>query len=360
MNQPPEGERPPVQPGPPAPQDYRVAVPPPVPVTPIFPAQQQPRYAPPPQPAPQQPLPQQPLPQQPAQPQYTQQQPVPQQYPPQPQQPRPDQPSWATYARPIGDIRDGHNAFLHDRDYEGQLAAASRGPMPWGFLAFFVGLGVFYILGLALTPVLSHALTDFDNTAAGDANGPLLIVAFVPNLAFALFPLLFSYWKGNGPKRDFGLAMRWRDLWIGLACGGTAIGLGVLVNLILARFVFTGVGTGGNSGINGLTELSNGRTIWLALFALFAFIGAPFTEELLFRGALWGALEGFKINRYVVLVLVTLVFAYGHQEPQATLALFCQGLSIGTARMITGRISSSMVAHATNNLVPALILFFAR
>ena len=30
-----------------------------------------------------------------------------------------------------------------------------------------------------------------------------------------------------------------------------------------------------------------------------------------------------------------------------------------TARMITGRISSSMVAHATNNLLPAVILFFA-
>jgi hypothetical protein len=321
----------------PVPQDYRVAVPPPVPVTPIFPGQ--PQYAPQPQ-----------------------LQPQPQ---PQPQQAPPpvDAPSWAGYARPIADIRDGHNAFLHQRDYEGQLAAASRGPMAWGFLAFFLGLGVFYILGLALTPVLDHALTDFDNTAANDATGPLLIVAFLPNLAFALFPLMFSYWRGSGPKRDFGIAMRWRDLWIGLACGGTAIGLGILVNLILARFVFTSVGTGGTGGSGGLsqlTELSNGRTIWLALFALFAFIGAPITEELLFRGALWGALESFKINRYAVLVLVTLVFAYGHQEPQATLALFCQGLAIGTARMITGRISSSMVAHATNNFVPALVLFLAR
>jgi hypothetical protein len=231
--------------------------------------------------------------------------------------------------------------------------------MPWGFLAFFLGLGVFYIVGLALTPLFNHAFTDFDNTGDNTSTGPLLIVEFIPNLAFALFPLWFSWWKGSGPKRDFGIAMRWRDLLIGLACGATAIGVGVLVNVLLARFIFTGVGTSADSGLNGLTQLSDGRTIWLALFALFAFIGAPITEELLFRGALWGALEGFKINRYVVLVLVTLVFAYGHQEPQATLALFCQGLAIGTARMITGRISSSMVAHATNNLVPALILFLA-
>lgn len=338
MNQPTEGQPQPGASEPPtprqgtrvpaSPQGYHVPVPPPVPVTPIFPGQQQPQ---------------------------------PQRVPPPQRAPQADQPSWAAYAQPIADIRDGHNAFLHERDWEGQLAAASRGQMNWGFLAFFLGLGVFYIVGLALTPIFSHAFTDFDQTGDNHADGPLLIVEFLPNLAFALFPLVFSWWKGHGPKRDFGIAMRWRDLWIGLGCGGTAIGLGILVNLILARFIFTNVGsgTGSSSGLNQLTELSNGKTIWLALFALFAFVGAPITEELLFRGALWGALEGFKINRYVVLILVTLMFAYGHQEPQATLALFCQGLAIGTARMITGRISSSMVAHATNNLLPAVILFFA-
>lgn len=311
--------------GPGVPEGYRVSTPPQVPVTPIFQPPPQPRYAPP-------------QPQQQAAP------------------PPVDQPSWAGYARPIGDIRDGHNPFLHDRDWEGQVAAAQRGPMAWGFLAFFLGLGVFYIGGLALSPVLRHAVTNFDSTT-GNAPpaGPLLIVAFIPNLAFALFPLLFSWWKGHGPKIDFGIAMRWRDLGIGIACGGVAIGLGYLIDIVLLRF-FTG-----NAPSGGVSELGfgDGKTVWLALFALFTFIGAPITEELLFRGALWGALESFKINRYVVLVLVTLVFAYAHQEPQVTLGLFCQGLAIGSARMITGRISASMVAHATNNLLPALVLFLS-
>ncbi|HEY2701100.1 MAG TPA: type II CAAX endopeptidase family protein [Pseudonocardiaceae bacterium] len=306
------------------PEGYRVSTPPQVPVTPIFQQPPQPQYAP---------------------------QPQPQQAPP-----PVDQPSWAGYAQPIGDIRDGHNPFLHDRDWEGQVAAARRGPMAWAFLAFFLGLGVFYIGGLALSPVLRHAMTDFDGTTGNPPPaGPLLIVAFIPNLAFAFFPLLFSWWKGHGPKIDFGIAMRWRDLGIGIACGGIAIGLGYLVDIVLFRF-FTGTEPSG--GVSAL-GVGDGRTIWLALFALFAFIGAPITEELLFRGALWGALESFKINRYVVLVLVTLVFAYAHQEPQVTLGLFCQGLAIGSARMITGRISSSMVAHATNNLLPALILFLS-
>ena len=228
--------------------------------------------------------------------------------------------------------------------------------MAWGFLAFFLGLGVFYIGGLALSPVLDHAMTNFDSTGGNQPPaGPLLIVAFIPNLAFAFFPLFFSWWKGQGPKIDFGIAMRWRDLGIGVACGGAAIGLGYLIDIVLLRF-FTG---SAHPAASARWASATAAPIWLALFALFTFIGAPITEELLFRGALWGALESFKINRYVVLVLVTLVFAYAHQEPQVTLGLFCQGLAIGTARMITGRISSSMVAHATNNLLPAMILFFS-
>jgi membrane protease YdiL (CAAX protease family) len=70
-------------------------------------------------------------------------------------------------------------------------------------------------------------------------------------------------------------------------------------------------------------------------------------------------LEHYKLHRYAILALTSLIFAFMHQEPTVTLALFCQGVSIGFARMITGRIGASMIAHATNNLIPALLLFFA-
>jgi hypothetical protein len=69
-------------------------------------------------------------------------------------------------------------------------------------------------------------------------------------------------------------------------------------------------------------------------------------------------LEHYKVHRYAILALTALMFAFMHQDPQRTVALFCQGLALGGARMITGRIGSSMIAHATNNLLPALLLFF--
>lgn len=60
----------------------------------------------------------------------------------------------------------------------------------------------------------------------------------------------------------------------------------------------------------------------------------------------------------MILGLTALVFALLHQEPTLTLALFAQGVAIGVARMRSGGIGASMVAHATNNFLPAVVLWF--
>jgi membrane protease YdiL (CAAX protease family) len=59
----------------------------------------------------------------------------------------------------------------------------------------------------------------------------------------------------------------------------------------------------------------------------------------------------------VVLVLTAIVFAYLHGKPTRTIALLGQGLAIGAARYFTGRVGASVIAHAANNLPPALLLF---
>jgi len=170
-------------------------------------------------------------------------------------------------------------------------------------------------------------------------------------------PAAMSWWKGQGLRRDYGVVPTPRDVWTGLACGGIAVGVGLLANLLLI-VVFRSTPTQANP-LQALNALSGGRTVWLGFAALFVFLGAPLTEELLVRGALWGALEHYKLHRYIILIFTSLIFALMHQDPERALALFCQGIAIGSSRMITGRIGSSMVAHATNNLLPALVLFFA-
>ena len=266
--------------------------------------------------------------------------------------------SWVdNYATAMSGIQvNPEEQVLHDRDWEGQLVAAERGPMSWGIPAFFLGYGSFYVLGLIISGVVASLAVRLDNLPSAD-RGPLVLLALTPNLLLGLAPAVMSWWKGNGLRRDFGIVPTRRDVWIGLLCGLVAFGLGFVINLLLQTLVFKNA-TPGSNAVQQLSGLSGGRTVWLAVAALFVVFGAPLTEEMLVRGALWGALEGYKLHRYAILGITSLLFAFMHQEPTVTLALFSQGVAIGTARMITGRIGASMIAHATNNLVPALLLFF--
>ncbi|MEV4643901.1 type II CAAX endopeptidase family protein [Saccharopolyspora sp. NPDC049426] len=240
-------------------------------------------------------------------------------------------------------------ADMRPKFWEAQLEAARRGSLAWGFAAFFLGYGGYYlavvILGAVREPDGGFNPTQPPNT------GPLLLLAFAPNILLGLIPAIFSWWRGHGLRADFGILPRRRDVKVGLICGLCALFGSWMVTLVVIALT-------GPPPESDLTRLMQGdRTIWLFLFALFAFLGAPLTEELLMRGALWGAMEHYRIPRVVILILTSVIFALIHQEVWRTPVLFIGGLAIGMARMITGRVSASMVAHATNNFLPALLLF---
>jgi membrane protease YdiL (CAAX protease family) len=248
--------------------------------------------------------------------------------------------------RPVDDTQRSRSRY-----WEAEQEAARRGSLAWGFAAFFAGYGAYYLLVLVISGLQKSEIAGFDPATSAGAAGPVLLLAFAPNVFLGLLPAVFSWWKGKGLRLDFGIAPKWRDLKVGLSCGLIALLGSWVLTLVM-------IGVFGPPPENGLTRLMEGeRTVWLFLFALFAFLGAPLTEELLVRGALWGALEHYRIPRYAVLVLTALVFALIHQEAWRTPVLFFGGLAIGAARMITGRVAASMVAHATNNFLPALLLF---
>nr|WP_170206337.1 type II CAAX endopeptidase family protein [Halopolyspora algeriensis] len=248
---------------------------------------------------------------------------------------------------------DTRDPNLHPRYWEAQLEAARRGSLAWGFAAFFLGYGGYYLLALVFGGVLSAHVSGFDPANPPDP-GPLLLLAFAPNVLLGLVPAVYSWRRGHGLRSDFGIVPKLRDVKVGLACGAVALLTSWLLGLVLISI------SGPPPPTAGISELVGGeRTVWLFLFALFAFLGAPFTEELLMRGALWGALEHYRIPRYAILVLTALFFAFMHQESWRLPILFVGGIVIGFARMLTGRVSASMIAHATNNFLPALVLLLA-
>lgn len=223
----------------------------------------------------------------------------------------------------------------------------------WGFIAFFVGLAVYHVVTLVMTAARSgHAsidpyeLLDF---------GPALLLAFLPSVFLGVGPLVASRQWGRGPKADFGWMPNLRDVKVGLACGVLALGVGYLLNLLLL-----GLYGGDRVSDNPLTDLAegvDGDKMWLVLAAIIVVGVAPLAEELLTRGALWGALEHHRVPSWVIVVLTAVVFAYLHGEPTRTVALLGQGIAIGLARLRTGRVGAGLVAHAANNVPAALLLF---
>lgn len=221
----------------------------------------------------------------------------------------------------------------------------------WGFLAFFTGLAGYHVATLVFTAATADRFAEVDITDP-PVLGPLLLLVFLPNVLLGLGPVVVSWRRGSGPARDFGLVPTWRDVKVGLAAGGAALLAAWLVGALLLRF-----NPDQSSSLEQIEALSGGRTVWLAAAALFVLIGAPLTEEILTRGALWQALAHYHVPRLAILALTALIFAFLHEESWRMIGLFAQGLAIGAARMITGRVAASVVAHAANNLLPAVYLY---
>ncbi|GAB2989170.1 CPBP family intramembrane glutamic endopeptidase [Amycolatopsis acidiphila] len=221
----------------------------------------------------------------------------------------------------------------------------------WGFLAFFVGLGVYHLVTLVMTALRSgHA--SVDPLELLDV-GPVLLLAFLPTVLLGLAPLVASRWWGSGA--DFGWLPTLRDVKVGLACGGVALLAGYLLNLLLLGLY--GTDRVSDGPLADLARNDDDNTLWLVLAAIIVVAATPLAEELLMRGALWNALAHHRVPPWVILVLTAVVFAYLHGEPTRTIALFGQGVAIGWARLRTGRVGASLVAHAANNLPAALLLF---
>ncbi|MFF0145495.1 hypothetical protein ATK36_1678 [Amycolatopsis sulphurea] len=223
----------------------------------------------------------------------------------------------------------------------------------WAFAAFFAGVAGYHLVTLITTAAVTHPSGDDD--PVGLLAGPGLLLSFVPNLVLGLSPVLGSMRFGFGLDRDFGARPHWRDVRIGLACGALALVVGYLLNLgVLAVYGGDDVS---DSPLTDLPDVSEGSYLWLAAAAAALVIAVPITEELLVRGALWNGLEHHRVPPWVVLALTALVFAVIHGESTRVIALFGQGLVLGVARCRSGRTAASVIAHATNNLPPAVLLF---
>ncbi len=258
-----------------------------------------------------------------------------------------------------GDRADDHEpvARIDAQHPEGPPTGGSQPhpvPVPvrthrWGLGAFLLVEAVF----LAMSAVVAGLLVLW-----GEGLPPveaILVGLLVPPLVAAGLALLITRLRGNGPRRDLGLVWSWRDVAVGLAFGICGL---FLTGIASAVFVAV-VGPDVTSSVGAAFGSQRAGPFVAVMVLLAVVVVVPFCEEILYRGLLWGGLERLGANRWLAFAVTTVIFALFHFEVTRAPLLLVISIPLGLARLYTGRLLASVVAHQVNNLLPGIFLMLA-
>jgi membrane protease YdiL (CAAX protease family) len=224
------------------------------------------------------------------------------------------------------------------------VPAGPRRTHRWGLGAYLiveaVFVGVSLLIGLAFVGERISV-------------GALTLALAVPTVLAAGTAVLITRLRGNGPRTDLGLVWSWHDIRVGAAYGFG--GLVITIPASLLYVVLVGPEQA-SSAIGDVFEGLRAGPVAAVGVALVVVVLAPICEEIVYRGLLWGALERYAVPRWVPFVVTTLLFAVAHFEFTRTPLLFVVALPIALARLRTGRLAASVVAHQVNNLLPGVVL----
>jgi membrane protease YdiL (CAAX protease family) len=167
-------------------------------------------------------------------------------------------------------------------------------------------------------------------------------------------PLWAARTKGNGLRIDFGLAMRWVDIPMGLAAG-VVTQLVVIPLLYLPALRLTDLDPDDlSSAARELTDKAN-DPVGVALLVLIVVVMAPIIEEVFFRGLFQRA----AIRRFGGawgVVLPALVFGAVHLQLLQLPALVVFGLVAGVLTYRTDRLGPAIWAHVGFNGIAVISL----
>lgn len=217
-------------------------------------------------------------------------------------------------------------------------------------------LAVFVVTQVTMLAVSVLVLLSYDPARGGLEDGRLLALLLVPTSSAALVGVIGTAWLGGGPRTrrvSRELAIRWdlKDIAIGLGFGLGGLALTLPAAALWAAWV------GADDASSAVGDAFAGRELAPAAAVaafLVVWLVAPLAEEVVFRGVLWRGLEHLGWNRWVVFAVTSLVFSVAHLELLRTPLLLVLSIPIGLARVFTGNLLASVVAHQVNNLLPAI------
>lgn len=205
--------------------------------------------------------------------------------------------------------------------------------------------------------ILALILLSISGTSKGDATPIWLVAAtslvlWIPMVAGVQF-LGRRYGLGD-LRRDFGITFSKSDAW------GVPAGIASQLLLVTAvTWPFTQWFPEEFSSdkieqrARELTDAAHAG--WIIVLALVVVMGAPFVEELTYRGLLQGSLAR-QIRPRLALLIVAVFFAVIHMSPVEIPGLFAFALVLGFMRERTGRLGMCMVTHAAFNTTGLVLL----
>lgn len=182
----------------------------------------------------------------------------------------------------------------------------------------------------------------------------VVLAVAVPTLLAAALAILITTLRGNGPRIDLRLQWSWGSAGLGALFG---VG-GLLLTLPAAAVWIVIVGEDANSALGNVFVDVRATWAWAVIVFAVVVVVAPFCEEIVYRGLLWGAVDR-RWGRWPALIVTTVVFAVAHFEWTRAPLLLVVALPIGLARLYGGNLAASIVAHQVTNLLPGLVLMLS-
>jgi membrane protease YdiL (CAAX protease family) len=253
---------------------------------------------------------------------------------------------------------------------------------------FWVDLAIIFVLlivmnlalgGYALARAFQEGLmTTFDELSirrvlADSATvsrllGPALFVfLFVQNLVFLGVPILRVAVLRREPLAEIGFRAERPLRLVGLGIG---VGFAILIANVMLDAFFNWLGIRQDQAEQFAQQFSllQQGALGQALFFVFGAIGAPLSEEVLFRGYGFNALRrtlpsergGLLVAYLGSALLFTLPHAFGVTQGAIALLipLFLIGLALAWLMHYTGSLLPCVIAHAMNNSFGLLALLF--
>lgn len=219
-------------------------------------------------------------------------------------------------------------------------------PQRWGLGAFLLVELVYFGSALLVGSLLGGQ--------GPVAVSTVVLAVAVPTLLAAALAILITTLRGNGPRIDLRLQWSWGSAGLGALFG---VG-GLLLTLPAAAVWIVIVGEDANSALGNVFVDVRATWAWAVIVLAVVVVVAPFCEEIVYRGLLWGAVDR-RWGRWPAFIVTTVVFAVAHFEWTRAPLLLVVALPIGLARLYGGNLAASIVAHQVTNLLPGLVLMLS-